>query len=314
MGNMRENLDYERLLKEQDWLCQRDLLMVVSPDFDGLLCALMMIVHRGWRLCGFYDGKTLALDRPISHIRELVFLDMEIYRLCVRSVGNHMLQWSPRTPLPNFQKVVNPNLLRGITANKEFDRKYPFGTSHLLLALLAVIHPNLRISQTRNMQAILLYPDGTHQVLLNYRGNVIDWLDWMGVKKAQPSVRAIFQSLATMTLSNVVHGLDWLSQKLKEIGFTRKDDPCKFDPTNPYEYAKAKDLWQFLQQITEWQASSLPSISWTWQFDTKSDALKLQTFLKALAHNPLSFALTSRTKEQGFQYTIVPPELRSLTD
>lgn len=311
---MQENLDYERLLKEQPWLCQRDLLMVVSPDFDGLLCALMMTAHLGWKLCGFYDGKILALDHSIPHICELVFLDMEIYRPCVRSIGNHMLQWSSRTPLPNFQQAVNPNLLRGITASKEFDRKYPFGTSHFLLALLAVIHPNLQIPQNRNMQAILLYPDGTHQVLLNYRGNVIDWLDWMGVKKAQPSVRKIFQSLATMTLSDVVHGLDWLSQKLKEIGFTRKDDPCKFDPTNPHEYAKAKELWQFLQQVTGWQADPLPSPIWFKQFDTKSDALRRQTYLKVLDYNPLSFALTSKTKEQGFQYTLVPPELRSLTD
>lgn len=311
--SMREKLDYEHLLKEQDWLCQQGLPMVVSPDFDGLLCALMMVFHRDWKLRGFYDGKTLALDHPIAHIRELVFLDMEIYRPYVRSVGNHLLQWSSRTPLPNFKQAVNPNLLRGITS-REFNRKYPFGTSHFLLTLLAVIHPNLQIPKTHNMQAILLYPDGTHQVLLNYRDNVIDWLDWMDVKKAQTPVKTIFQSLATLTLLDVVHGLDWLSQKLQEIGFTRKDDPCKFDPTNPHDYVKAKDLWKFLQQVTGWQANSLPPPNWVKQFYTKSDALKLQAYLRALAQNPLSFALTSRTKEQGLQYTIVPPEFSSLTD
>lgn len=313
MANMREKLDYKRLIKEQDWLCQRSLLTVVSPDFDGLLCALMMIVHLDWKLCGFYDGKILALDRTISHIRELVFLDMEIYRSSVCSVGNHLLQYNSRIPLTNFQQSVNPNLLRGITA-KEFERKYPFGTSHFLLALLAVIHPNLQVLQTRNTQAILLYPDGTHQVLLNYRGNVIDWLDWLGVKKFQNSAKAIFQSLATMTLSDVVHGLDWLSGKLREIGFKRKDDPCKFDPTNHHEYEKAKDLWQFLQQVTEWQATSLPQINWKEQFVAESIALNLRNYQQVLDQNPLSFALTSRTKKQGLQYTLVPFELRSLTE
>jgi hypothetical protein len=105
--------------------------MVVSPDFDGLLCALLMNSHIGWQLCGFYDGKALALCHPVNHICELVFLDVEIYRPSVRSIGNHLLQWSSRTPLPNFQRTINPNLLRGITAYKEeeFRRKYPFGTS-----------------------------------------------------------------------------------------------------------------------------------------------------------------------------------------
>lgn len=95
-------LDYERLLMEQDWFCLRNLSMIVSPDFDGLLCALIMIEHLGWQLRGFYDGKTLALDQPTTHIREFVFLDVEIYRSSVRSVGNHLLQWSSSVPLPNF--------------------------------------------------------------------------------------------------------------------------------------------------------------------------------------------------------------------
>lgn len=75
-------LDYERLLRDQDWFCLRNLPMIVSPDFDGLLCALIMAEHLDWQLRGFYDGKTLALDQPANHIGKFVFLDMEIYRPC----------------------------------------------------------------------------------------------------------------------------------------------------------------------------------------------------------------------------------------
>lgn len=73
-------LDYERLLRDQDWFCLHNLPMIVSPDFDGLLCASIMAEHLDWQLQGFYDGKTLALDQPANHIRKFVFLDMEIYR------------------------------------------------------------------------------------------------------------------------------------------------------------------------------------------------------------------------------------------
>jgi len=312
--DLRERFDCERLLNEQTWLSQRDLRMVVSPDFDGLLCALMMIAHRNWKLFGFYDGKVLALEQPVNHISELVFLDMEIYRPCVRSVGNHLLQWDNRIPLPGFQKAVNPNLLRSIT-KQEFARKYPFGTSHFLLILLAHMCPNLQIPQSHNLRAVLLYPDGTHQVLLNYRDNVIDWLNWLGVKKAQQPVKTVFQSLATIGLSDLVHGLHWLSGQLRNIGFNRKDDPCKFDPTNPSEYTKAQGLWDFLQQITGWQVGQpLPQINSVWNFDARSAALRRQVYLQVLSCNPLSFALTSQTKPQGLQYTLVPTQLQTLTD
>ena len=67
---MENELDWKRLLSEQEWLQQTDLPMIVSPDFDGLLCALLMSHYRNWRLCGFYDGRKLTLAMPPTHIRE----------------------------------------------------------------------------------------------------------------------------------------------------------------------------------------------------------------------------------------------------
>ncbi|MEJ7613569.1 MAG: hypothetical protein SQA66_08015, partial [Candidatus Fervidibacter sacchari] len=160
--------------------------------------------------------------------------------------------------------------------------------------------------------AILLYPDGTHQVLLNYRRNVMDWLDWMSVKATPAPIRTLFQRLASVRLADVVHGLEWLSGQLQEIGFRQKDDPCKFDPE--VDLPKAQALWQFLQQNTGWQSPSLPLPNWTAIFDVRSTALKAASYRQMLEQNPLSFALTSRSREQGLQYTLVPQNLRSLTD
>lgn len=215
---MEAKLDCERLLAEQQWLQQTELPMVVSPDFDGLLCALLMSHHRNWHLCGFYDGKKLTLATQPTHIRDFVFLDMEIYRPCVRSIGNHLLQWSQKTPLPNFTHAVNPNLLRGITA-RQFDRKYPFATFHFLLVLMAHMGVTVHLTLNPSLHAILLYPDGTHQVLLNYRRNVLDWLDWMDVKAMSTPIGLLFQRFVSVRLADVVHGLEWLSGQLQAIGF-----------------------------------------------------------------------------------------------
>ncbi len=308
---MEAKLNYERLLAEQEWLWQTDLPMVVSPDFDGLLCALLMCHHRNWRLCGFYDGRKLVLSQQPSHISEFVFLDMEIYRPCVRSVGNHLLQWNQRTPLPNFTHTVNPNLLRGITA-RQFERKYPFATFHFLLALLAHMGVTVHLTLSLPLIAISLYPDGTHQVLLNYRRNVVDWLNWMSVKTTPTPIRGLFQRFVSVRLADVVHGLEWLSGQLQKIGFRQKDDPCKFDPE--IDLSRAEVLWQFLQQNTGWQAPSLPLPNWIATFETHSAPLKAASYQEMLAQNPLSFALTSRSREQGLQYTLVPLHLQHLTD
>jgi len=310
---METKLDWEKLLAEQEWLRQADLPMVVSPDFDGLLCALLMTHYRNWRLCGFYDGRKLTLVMPPTHVREFVFLDMEIYRPFVRSIGNHLLQWSQRTLLPNFTHAVNPNLLRGIT-KQEFDRKYPFATFHFLLVLLTHIGVTIHLTFNHSLLAILLYPDSTHKVLLNYRRNVMDWLDWMGVKATPAPIRTLFQRLSSVSLADVVHGLEWLSGQLREIGFRRKDDPCKFDPKKDKDLCKARALWQFLQQITGWQSPPLPLPNWTATFEAYSTAPEETGYREMLKQNPLSFALTSRSRKQGLQYTLVPLNLRSLTD
>ncbi len=310
---MVETLDFESLLKEHEWLHQPRLDMVVSPDFDGLLCALLMSEHLSWRLRGFYDGKVLALDAPVQHIRELVFLDVEIYRSQVRSVGNHLLQWDARTELPNFAQVVNPNLLRGITV-RQFQRKYPFATVHFLIVLLAHAGISIHAQSGKNFRALLLYPDGTHQALLNYRRNVIDWLRWMGAKKAPSPVQAIFQPLADMTVSEVVHGLERLSGELRAMGFARKDDPCKFDPTDEQQREQAECLREFIQAHTQWSSPPLPKPSWQQTFKTHSTKLNAHNYRQMLAQNPLSFAITSRSRGQGLQFTLVPSHLCWLTD
>jgi len=60
---MGTKLDWEKLLAEQEWLQQTDLPMIVSPDFDGLLCALLMSHYRNWRLCGFWTGNGCYQNR-----------------------------------------------------------------------------------------------------------------------------------------------------------------------------------------------------------------------------------------------------------
>lgn len=63
---MLDALNSDRIFQKHSWLLTRDLAIVTSPDFDGLLCALLGAAHLDWRQVGFYDGQTLALATPVA--------------------------------------------------------------------------------------------------------------------------------------------------------------------------------------------------------------------------------------------------------
>lgn len=88
-------LDYEKLLSVYPWIVEEGRDCIVSPDSDGLLCGLFMSHYLGWKIRGFYDGKVLLLAKGVMP-KDCVFLDMEIYREGVKSIGQHMLQFDKK--------------------------------------------------------------------------------------------------------------------------------------------------------------------------------------------------------------------------
>jgi transcriptional regulator with XRE-family HTH domain len=125
------------------WLYEREQDCIVSPDADGLLCGLLMSHHLGWRIRGFYDAKVLVCSSAVRP-QNCVFLDMEIFRPNVRSVGQHLLMYNRNRIPPNwdhFESAFAINEVRGIDA-RTFDQKYPFGTIHFLMVAL---HSRLRL-------------------------------------------------------------------------------------------------------------------------------------------------------------------------
>lgn len=46
-----------------------------------------------WKVKGFYDGKIILLEKGLS-AKDCIFLDMEIFRKNVKSVGHHMVQFN----------------------------------------------------------------------------------------------------------------------------------------------------------------------------------------------------------------------------
>src|SRR3989338_8636574 len=127
LAGMHDAIDYEKVLKQYPWIVEHGLDCILSPDTDGLLCGLFMSRYLGWHIRGFYDGKVLALEKGFKP-KDCVFLDMEIFRPTVRSVGQHMVMYD-KCKLPsnwsNLSQCISANNLRNFDCKNDFQKKYP---------------------------------------------------------------------------------------------------------------------------------------------------------------------------------------------
>src|SRR3989344_8468704 len=133
-----DDIDYSAVIKKFPWLVQKDWNCVLSPDSDGLLCGLFVSHYLNWKIRGFYDGKIIVLEKGFKP-KDCIFLDMEVFRKGIRSVGQHMVMFN-KGQLPenwkNFDDCASINNIRGHDGYHDFRLKYPFGTIHFLIGVL----------------------------------------------------------------------------------------------------------------------------------------------------------------------------------
>lgn len=134
-------LDYDSFAHRFPWLLQESRKMIISNDFDGFLCAQLLHHLLGWEIAGFYVGSSaIWYDRefPEENLSNCVFVDIDINRNHIPSVGHHLLKYSVTDQIPGHQRnSLNPNIERNMYAKDRFKQKYPLGTVHLLIAFYA---------------------------------------------------------------------------------------------------------------------------------------------------------------------------------
>ncbi|MEK7117733.1 MAG: hypothetical protein AAB861_03085, partial [Patescibacteria group bacterium] len=184
-------IDYRNLMTQYPWVVEREQNCILSPDSDGLLCGLLMSRYLGWRIRGFYDGKVLAVKDGINP-QDCVFLDMEIFRPNIRSVGQHMVMYDKANLPPNwgnFDNCIAANNIRNYDFKNNFKLKYPLGTVHVLLSVLGQTQI---ISIPKSAVAPLLYTDGTFKNQFNYPENFLSWLDYLGANNTNNHLQKVF--------------------------------------------------------------------------------------------------------------------------
>lgn len=320
-----ERLNYDNLIKKYPWILEENQKCILSPDSDGLLCGLFMSNVLNWSIVGFYDGKVLMLKKD-EKVKDSVFLDMEIFRNYVRSLGHHMVLYNKKNNpanLFNFDNCIQPNNIRDYDAKTKFSQKYPLGAIHLVLG---IIGHKKKIEIKKSAICPLLYTDGTFKNLFNYPENCLNWLNFLCAEDKNSPLNTVFFN-DHYTTSSLMVALNDFFKKLRGINNgSRGADKIKIsnskgDPINilkdidnktfsltPIQRDSIIAFLNILGELTGWKF-----IEDKWLFDNfsvykfKKGNIKPsnQRFNELMLKNPLSWAMTSTL---AIEYTLEEPD------
>ncbi len=166
----------------------------------------------GWHTKGFYDGKVLLLEEGLDK-DDCIFLDLDINRSHIRSVGHHVVAYNKRLTdelqakgVFQYSACIQPNNMRGFDGRNDFQLKYPFGTIHLLVGIIhAALPDHVKIAPEGIWP--LLFADGVWNNLFGYTENCLDWMDWLGITDRAHILNRFFCG-ADYTVYEIMRGLD----------------------------------------------------------------------------------------------------------
>lgn len=326
-----DQIDFIELIKKHNWIIQRNYKCILSPDSDGLLCGLFMSHYFNWKIVGFYDGKVLIIKKDISAFdQNCVFLDVEIFRQTVKSIGHHMLKYNKKKNYDSFiqfKNTIQPNLLRNYDGKNLFRLKYPLATIHFLLAIAS---QTKKIEIPDSANAPLFFVDGTFQVLYLYPENVLNWLNYLRINENDSPLRKIFMNEKQTVHSQMLLMNDFFRQR-DEISIknergdrlkisTKQGEFFNIEKQNDNSYrindsAKERILKfiKLLSDTTQWRYKEL---NWCFEnmtiakfskkdFTSQKLRLNNKTYEDMLFQNPLFWAMTSGN---NIEYSLEQPD------
>ena len=331
IANQYGVIEYSAVIDKYPWLVARNQNCVLSPDSDGLLCGLFTSYYLGWKIRGFYDGKICLLEKGFK-AKDCIFLDMEVYRKEVRSVGQHMVMFN-RDRLPSnwrqFEKCAAINNIRNYDGYHLFRLKYPFGTFHFLIGILGTKE---KIDIPKSALSPLLFTDGTWMNLLGYTENSLSWLQYLKADEENTPLNKIFLN-KHFSLYELMRAMNDFLRERDAISIPRErgdrititlrggeGTPHNltsvsggFYQLNVEPKERAERFLVLLARLTGWVYKSSDWTFGPWklfQF-TKGDftgvkiRLSNRTFDDFILKNPLSFAMT---RTQNIEYTLEEPD------
>lgn len=187
--------------------------IVINTDIDGFLCGMVLQKYYGCKVAGFSNSReTIWVTPDIADIDQPVYIDLYVARKDVVCIDQHIIAYdkSHHDEIASFGTKTNPNLDRKRTfvgdMEGDYFHKYPFGTVHYLMVLMAqeginVDLPDLsrenvvstpfgphKAMKTYAGQVILRADDALYSTLGPYRENALDWWSWLDPSNERPAI------------------------------------------------------------------------------------------------------------------------------
>ena len=157
--------DTEKILKDYPWLLKKKMPMIISSNYDGLICASLLHHHLDWNLVGYYNQQSLWIsEEAIKQKKDIIWVDLNILPKQGKAIGGHIVSVDGFIP-KGFKTSCNPNILNQLTSN-DFNSKFPFSTLIFLLWLYEINLPKNTVSKL-----LILNSDASWLKWQNYNDN-----------------------------------------------------------------------------------------------------------------------------------------------
>ncbi|EMI09169.1 hypothetical protein [Anoxybacillus gonensis] len=190
--------------------------IVINNDIDGLISGLIVSHYTGLPIVAMFDYKAIwySIEHKEHQLEELLFVDSDIQKSGVRSVGNHvtMINRSDRTNPLNY----NLNNRHYIALNNNFHKHYA-GSTALMVASAFKHMPN-----TREGKRLLMFADGTFKIPINFKDKlgkpndkiVLEWLERLALENDLADL---------LTYSKTDHEYEEYMQLLQTIEYDKRE-------------------------------------------------------------------------------------------
>lgn len=166
-----------------NWYDSGSRHLVISPDVDGLLSALLLQREYPSKVIGFYTTSNLVMfeGHSAEEAKSALWLDHDVNQMGIRCVGQHLINLQPSDKLPTREpNSWNPNVWVGQSWSRSFSGisgrkrdKYPLGTAHFIYEAFS----NDETPST--LIPLLAHADGTWFALDIYKANAEIWQELM---------------------------------------------------------------------------------------------------------------------------------------
>lgn len=212
--------------------------IIINTDIDGFLSGIILQKYCGAKIVGFSNSKKNIWVTPeINSIYEPIYIDLYVANPHVVCIEQHIIAHNKEHlfQIEGYGTKINPNNERGRTFvgdyKGDYFHKYPFGTVHFIIALLAregievslpSLHEEVTLPHTHVTtclgQVLMRADDALYSSLSAYADNAIDWWEYLSSTSNCKSITEMIQFIKSCDKAQAQSYKNSIGKFFKSLG------------------------------------------------------------------------------------------------